>query len=195
MRRRGLYLFAFSIALLALFTLIRNSPVRADADQEESIVGAWRVTVTVDTPPGTPPLIIPELVTLNRGGTFIDTIAIAHSSQNPSFAGPFAPLAVDLSDAFGVWKPIGDSNQFALTFERFLFAGANTPTAVYGAFFPGQHVGRATIQVVGTLQTTAAGQILTGPFTFQLRNLQETVVLAAGGTFSATRLQIQPLVP
>lgn len=51
----------------------------------------------------------------------------------------------------------------------------------------------ATIEAVGTLQTSASGQTLSGSYTFQLTNLHGIVVLAASGTFSATRLQIQPL--
>src|SRR6266849_8791168 len=193
MRKLGLYFTAACIVLLALFALVRltpNSSVKADDNEQGGVVGSYLNTVTVNTPPGAPPLIFPELVAINPGGTFIDTLAIAHSSQNPFFTGPFAPLAVDFSDAIGTWKQVGDdSNQFAFTFKRFLFAGANTPAAAYGSFFPGQNVGMATIEAVGTLQTSAAGQTLTGSFTFQLTNLQGAVVLTASGTFSATRLK------
>jgi hypothetical protein len=42
----------------------------------------------------------------------------------------------------GTWRPHGDdSDQFALTFKRFLLAGANTSTALCGPSFPGQNVG------------------------------------------------------
>jgi hypothetical protein len=164
--------------------------VRADGG---SVVGSWINAVTVNTLSGPQPLTT-ELIAINPGGTFIDTLTIAHSSQNPFFTGPFAPLAVDFSDAIGIWKQVGDeSNQFAFTFKRFLFAGGNTPTAAYGSFFPGQNVGMATIEAVGTLRTSAAGQTLSGTFTFQLTNLQGIVVLPASGTFSATRLEIEPL--
>jgi len=201
---RGLKVIAILGGLVTIGLALANLPrlpaaglaasvVRADGG---SIVGTWINTVTVNTPPGAPPLIFPELVAINPGGTFIDTLAIAHSSQNPFFTGPFAPLAVDFSDAIGTWKQVGDdSNQFAFTFKRFLFAGANTPTAAYGSFFPGQNVGVATIEAVGTLQTGASGQTASGPFTFQLTNLQGTVVLPASGTFSATRLKIETLAP
>ena len=192
MRKLGLYFTAACIALLALFALVRNSRVKADDNEQGSVVGSYLNTVTVNTPPGAPPLIFPELVAINPGGTFIDTLAIAHSSQNPFFTGPFAPLAVDFSDAIGTWKPAGDSNQIAFTFKRFLFAGANTPTSAYGSFFPGHNVGVATIEAVGTLQTGPTGQTLTGTFTFQLTNLQGTVVLPASGTFSAMRLEVEP---
>ena len=195
MRKPGLYFTAACIVLLALFALLRltpSSPVKAD--EGSSIVGTWINAVAVNTPSGSQPLAT-ELASFNPGGTFADAISIAFSSQNPAFTGPFAPLAVNFSDGLGTWKQVGDdSNQFALTFKRFIFAGATTPTA-YGAgpFFPGQNVGVATIEAVATLETGASGQTLTGPFTFQLTNLQGTVVLAARGTFSATRLQIQPL--
>ena len=164
--------------------------VRADGG---SVVGSWINMVTVNTPSGPQPLTT-ELIAINPGGTFIDTLTIAHSSQNPFFTGPFAPLAVDFSDAIGTWKQVGDeSNQFAFTFKRFLFAGANTPTAVYGSFYPGQNVGVGTVQFVATLQRGQNGDALTIPFTFQLTNLSGQVVLAASGTASATRLKIEPL--
>ncbi len=192
-RRSKLYLLALSILLVALFASMPSSHVRAQ-NQQGSIVGTWIVAVAVNTPSGSQPLAT-ELASFNPGGIFIDTISIAHSSQNPFFTGPFAPLAVDFSDAFGTWKQVGDdSNQFAITFKRFIFAGANTPTASYGPIlFPGQNVGEATIEAVATLQTGAGGDTATGPFTFQLTNLQGTVVLGASGTFSATRLKIEPL--
>jgi hypothetical protein len=164
--------------------------VRADGG---SVVGAWINAVAVNTPSGTQPLTT-ELITINPGGTVIDTLTIAHSSENPFYTGPFAPLAVDFSDAIGTWKQVSeDSNQIAFTFKRFLFAGANTPTAAYGSFFPGQNVGMATIEAVGTLQSGPTGQTLTGTYTFQLTNLQGAVVLPARGTFAATRLIIEPL--
>lgn len=191
-RKSGLYLVVFSVGLLVLFASMPSSHVRAQ-DEQGSIVGTWLATVDVNTPAGPQPLAT-ELATFNPGGTFTDAISMAFSSQNPGFAGPFAPLAVNFSDALGTWKPTGDdSNQFAATFKRFLYAGANTPTAAYGSFFPGQNVGEATIEAVGSLRTGASGQTLSGSYTFQLTNLQGTVVLAASGTFSATRLQVQPL--
>jgi hypothetical protein len=192
-RQSRLYLLALSIVLVALFASIPSSRVKAQ-NQQGSVVGTWIVKVAVNTPSGPQPFAT-ELASFNPGGIFIDTISIAHSSQNPFFTGPLAPLAADFSDAFGTWKQVGDdSNQFALTFKRFIFAGANTPTASYGPIlFPGQNVGEATIEAVGTLQTGATGDTASGLFTFQLTNLQGTVVLAASGTFSATRLQIQPL--
>ena len=51
-------------------------------------------------------------------------------------------LVVNTSDGYGTWRPYGDdSDQFALTFKRFLLAGANTSTALCGPSFPGQNVG------------------------------------------------------
>ena len=188
-RQLGLYLFTLSIVLLGLFASMAGSHVKADGDQRGSIAGTWINTATINTPPGTPPFVFTELFSLNPGGTFIDTFSLDHNSANP-FVPP--PLAVDFSVKFGTWKDVGDS-EFAVTFKEFLFAGANTPTALYGSFFPGQNVGVGTVEAVATLQTGDGGDTLTGPFTFQLTNLQGTVVLAGSGTFSATRLKIQPL--
>jgi len=161
---------------------------------QSSVVGSWTVTVFVNTPGGTVPFAT-EIASFNPGGTFSDAINLAFSSENPAFAGgPLAAFAVNFSDAFGSWKQVGDNpNQVAGTFKRFLYAGASTPTAVYGPFFPGQHIGEATVQFTGTVQTTPSGQSLSGSFTFQLTTLQGAVVLTGSGPFSATPIKIQPL--
>jgi hypothetical protein len=72
-------------------------------------------------------------------------------------------------------------------------ARADTPTAACGTIFPGQNVGQATIEAIVNLYSGPVGDTASGPFTFQLTNLQGAVVLEASGTFSATRIQIQPL--
>ncbi len=170
-------MLATGFLLFALLWLTPSSPVKAD--DSGSIVGTWINAVVVNTPSGPQPFAT-ELISISPRGTFVSTISIAHSSQNPAFSGPFnpfAPLRADFSDAFGTYQELG-SNQFAVTFKRFIFAAANTST-VYGSFFPGQNVGVATVQAVATLQQDT----LTGPFTFQLTNLQGTVVLGASERF------------
>jgi len=184
MRKLGLY---FSAALFALLGLAPSSPVKANDDQG-SIVGTWLLTASLG-----PGFVETELTAINPGGTFTMTSSVfnPHSSGNP-YLPPF--LTVDLSDAYGAWRRQGDSNRFALTFKRLLFAGARTPTDLYGPFFVGQNVGVATIQAVATLQH-GDGDTLEGPFTFQSRNLRGEVVGTGSGTFSATRLKIEPLTP
>ncbi len=186
------YLLALSFVLLAVFALTPTSRVKADDDQDGSVVGTWIITVTLATG-----FVETELVAINPGGTFTNTGTAfnAHSSQNP-FLPPF--LTADFSDGYGAWKRQGDSNRFAFTFKRLLFAGARTPTDLYGRFFVGQPVGEATIQAVGTLHhgdDGDTGDTLEGPFTFQLRNLRGEVVGAGSGTASFKRLKIEPLAP
>jgi hypothetical protein len=200
--KRFVVLTAMALSLCIVAVSVGNLPVRRIPGiaapvvraSGGGIVGTWIITATVNVPPGAPPFGFTELGSFNPGGTFLDTFSIDFSSQNPFLVGPFAPLAVNFSDKFGTWKQMGaDSNQFAVTFKEFLFAGANTPTAVYGSFFPGQNVGVATVEAVATLQNGPAGDTATGPFTFQLTNLQGVEVFAGSGTFSATRLKIEPL--
>ena len=119
-----------------------------------------------------------------------------HSLQRHTSESRFlpAPLIVDTSDGYGVWRPIGEeSNQFAATFQRFLFAGANTSTELYGSFFPGQNIGLDNVEAVATLHTGAGGDTLTGPFTTQFVNFSGQPAFAGSGTFSATRFKIKPL--
>jgi hypothetical protein len=86
-----------------------------------------------------------------------------------------------------------DSNQFALTLKRFLFAGTRTPASIYGSFFPGQNVGVLNVQAITTVNTDEGRDTLTGQATFQFVNLAGEVVFAGSETFSARRLQIKPL--
>lgn len=182
----GSYLPVVGIVLLALFASIPATSGQSD----ESVIGTWIGSVTLDTPPAAPPFIFMDLLSFNRGGTVIGTNGISHSAQNP-FVPP--PLAVDLSDYFGTWVAIGDSHQIAVTLKRLLFAGAKTPTAVYGTFFPGQHVGVASIQGVGTFQPTPNGDNIVGRVTFQLVNVSGQVVFAGSGTVALGRVGIEPM--
>ena len=200
--KRTIITLSASLALAAIVvtvTGLNTTPAQGQQGSQGNqgsqggVVGSWIVTVYVNTPDGPVPFAT-ELASFNPGGIFADAISLAYSSENPAFTGPLAPFAVNFSDAFGSWKQVGDdSNQIAGTFKRFSFAGANTPAAAYGSFFPGQNVGQATVEFTATLQTTASGQILSGSFTFQLTNLDGTVVLSGSGLFTATRLKIQPL--
>lgn len=194
MRKLGLYVAAACIVVSALLASMPNSHVKADEDQQGSIVGTWIGRAKVNTPPGTPPFVFTVVTAFNPGGTVTQTNGAfnAHSSENP-FLPP--PLVVDESDQYGIWKRLEDSNQFAVTFKALLFAGANTPTALYGSFFPGQNVGEVAIQAVLTLHLGDDSDTLEGPFTFQITNLGGTVVSggSGSGTVSAKRLQIEPL--
>jgi hypothetical protein len=186
MRKPGLYSLAGCIVLSLL--LMPTAHVKA---ANGSTVGTWIITVTVNTPPGAPPFVFTDLIAFNSGGTLTaaSTIFNAHTSENPLLP---PPLVVDTSDGYGAWKSMGDdSNQFALTFNRFLFAGANTSMTVYGPFFPGQYVGKNTVQAVGTQE----GDSISGSFTNQFVNLGGQLVFAGSGTFRGTRLKIEPLTP
>lgn len=186
-RKLGLYCLVACIGLFALLSLRSSTQVRADGS---SIVGSWAVTTTPNLPPSVPPFSYSELVSFAPGGTLVDTHAIAHGSELP-FLPP--PVAVDSSDAFGVWLNVNDSDQFATSHKRLLFAGPNTPPSLYGAFVPGQHVGFETVQTVLTLQAGPNGETLTGPFTVEFANLSGQVVFADTGTVSFKRLRVEPL--
>jgi hypothetical protein len=177
--------------VLSLLALMSNSYVEAAND---NIAGMWIVTVTVKTPPGAPAFVFTDLIAFNSGGTLttVSSTFNAHTSENALL--PTTALQVDTSDGYGAWRSQGDdSGQFALTFSRFLFAGANTSSA-YGPFILGQYIGINTVEAVGTLQTSESGDSLVGSFTNQFVNLNGQIVFAGSGTFSATRFKIKPLV-
>jgi len=191
MRKLGLY-FAATCVAVSLLVLMPSSHGQVAS---QNITGTWVVTVTVNTPPGAPPFVFTDMIAFNSGGTLTAASSTfnPHTSESPLLP---APLVVDTSDGYGAWKSQGDdSNQFALTFRRFLFAGADTPTALYGSFFAGQNVGVNTVEAVGTFHTGKNGDSLTGSFTNQFVNLNGEVVFAGSGTFAATRLKIEPLAP
>ena len=150
----------FAATCIVLVALAPTSRVKA---QDRSIIGTWIGTGTVNTPPGAPPFVFTDLAVVNPGGTLTETNGAfnAHTSQNSFLP---SPLLVDFSDGYGAWQQRGDSNQFAVTFKRLLFAGANTPPTLYGPFFfPGQHIGLATIQAVLTLRDSEDGDPLKRP--------------------------------
>jgi hypothetical protein len=130
------------------------------------------------------------LASVYPGGIVTGTDGIDHSSQNP-----FVPpaLAVNFSDYIGTWASIGDSNKIAITFKRLLFAGPGTPATIYHQLFPGENIGLASIQSVVTLRPTENGDILEGPFTYQLTNLSGVQVLTGSGNVSFKRVAIEPL--
>jgi hypothetical protein len=185
------------VPLLVVFATFCVSSFAQDLNLAEgqgrvSIVGTWIGKLIFDTPPGAPPFAISELVSFNESGTVMGTNGISHFSANP-----FVPpaLAVDLSEHFGSWVRIGESNRFAVTFKRLLFGGSNTPTAIYGVFSPGQEIGLATIQVIGLVEHTEAGDQISGRFAIQFKNRNGEVVFTASGNVSLSRMEVEPLVP
>jgi hypothetical protein len=177
------------LPMVGLVLLVANSPLRANDDRKETIVGTWVLTATL-----APGFINTELSAFNSGGTWTTTSSVfnAHSAEDP-FLPPF--LTIDTSDGYGAWRGQGGPDQFVLTFKRHLFAGVNTPIDLYGPFFVGQYVGEATIQAVATVHHGESGDTLQGQFTFQARNLRGEVVGTGSGPFSGKRLSIEPLTP
>ena len=196
-RQWRLFASAFTLVLFAGFAVMPSSPATAEDDENGSVVGSWIGTLTFTAPPDLAGVTVTILVNFNRGGTLTGTDGTAHSSQLPP-----GPFTVDLSDYFGSWVPIGRSNskRLALTFKQLLFAGPNTPTAIYGTFYPGENIGLTTVQAVDTLEHTEDGDRLTGDFTGQFTRLPPPLgdgkqVAAVAGTVSFSRVAIEPLMP
>src|SRR5215472_3221545 len=124
-----------SIVLVSLASFMPSARAHAG---DQSIVGTWTITVTVNTPPGAPPFVFTDFIAFNQGGTLTAASSAfnAHTSENPHLL-PLPPLVVDTSDGYGVWKLTDDdSDRVAITFKRFLFAGAATSQNIYGPFVP-----------------------------------------------------------
>jgi hypothetical protein len=175
---------AFGIVSIALLSLAPFMPSARAQAGNQSIVGTWTVTVTVNTPPGAPPFVFTDLFAFNQGGTLTAASSTfnAHTSENP-FLPP--PMVVDTSDGYGVWKSADDDPaRVAITFKRFLFAGVATSS--YAFSFPGQYVGENAVEAVGTLQDA---NHLAGSFTTGFKNLGGQLTFSGSGTFTATRLK------
>jgi hypothetical protein len=181
-------------ATVALATMVATlgslHTTHAQNQSGGSVVGTWLNSVSVDVGNGASVHLADEFVTFGPGGTFADIFSIAFNGENPAFAG--TALAANFSDALGSWRSVGDGSQVAGTFKRFIFASPSTPLAYGpGPYFPGQNIGVASIEFVGTL--SSSGQVLSGSFTFQFTDLQGNLVAPGSGKFSATPLKIQPL--
>ena len=177
---------AFGIVSIVLLSLAPFMPSARAHAGNQSIVGTWTVTVTVNTPPGAPPFVFTDLIAFNQGGTLTAASSTfnAHTSENPFLP---APLVVNTSDGYGVWKSTDDDPaRVAITFKRFLFAGAATSTKIYGPFVPAQYVGVNAVQAVGTFRD---GDHLAGSFTTQFTNLAGQPTFSGNGTFTAIRLK------
>jgi hypothetical protein len=182
-----------ALAILGMVaTMVKHSASVVYA-HDGNVVGTWTVTVTVDTPPGAPPFVFTDLIAFNQGGTLVATSTAFNPHTSEILPGP---LGVDASDGHGVWEPGAGSDEIRITFRRFLFAGANASSAALysSSFVPGQNVGVNTVEAVGTLHAGEGGGTLAGSFTTQFLNLGGAKVFAGSGTFSATRLEIEPLV-
>ena len=181
---------AFGIVSIVLLSLAPFMPSARAHAGNQSIVGTWTVTVTVNTPPDAPPFVFTDFIAFNQGGTLTAASSTfnAHTSENPFLP---APLVVDTSDGYGVWKSTDDDPaRVAITFKRFLFAGAATSQALYGPFVPGQYVGVNAVQAEGTLQDA---DTLAGSFTTEfipLMPLPGKPPFSGSGTFTATRCEL-----
>jgi hypothetical protein len=178
---------AFGIVTIVSLSLGPFMPSARAQAGNQSVVGTWTVTVTVNTPPGAPPFVFTDLFAFNQGGTLTaaSNAFNAHTSENPYLPAPFV---VDTSDGYGVWKSAGDdSSQVAITFKRFLFAGV--ATSYYAFSFPGQYVGVNAVHAVGTIRDA---DHLAGSFTTEF--IGGRAPFSGSGTFTATRLKIEPLL-
>jgi hypothetical protein len=185
---------AAALAILGMATtMVKHGASLVYAD-DGNVAGTWVITVTVNTPPGAPPFIFTDLIAFNHGGTLVATSTAFNPHTSEILAGP---LGVDTSDGYGVWEPGGGPNEIGITFKRFLFAGANASSAALysSSFVAGQNVGVNTVEAVGTLHAGEGGGTLTGSFTTQFLNLGGANVFSGSGTFTATRLEVEPLAP
>jgi hypothetical protein len=182
---RRIYTATLSL-LMVLFAFAAAPRAQAhDQDWDRSIVGTWTVTTTFNTPPGSPPFVAHEFASFGPGGTYIGSFALDRNAANP-YAPP--PFAVDFSVKYGTWKQKWPgSSQYNLVLQEYIIAGQNTPTEIYGAFFPGQTVGIATVRVTPALN--ARRDTLTGPFTVEFKTMDGVTVFTGSGSVVAKRLQ------
>ena len=174
------------LVLLALVSLAAT-PARADGDKDDrGIAGAYLTTVLIATGPGSPPLVNLEHSVFGPGGTLLTEGNLNLGGAN-AFVPP--PLRVDQLTGYGNWT-MQEHGRIALTFKRWLFAGSQTPAALFGNAAVGQQVGVNTVQATASVRD---GKIVDGLLTFQFTNLAGQVVFAGSGTWSAERIAIEPL--
>ena len=184
-RQWRLFASALTLVLFAALVVTPGSPATAD-----DCVGSWIGAISFDA--GAPSII--GQLNINRDGTITGTDGAAHSSQvKPPPA--LSAFAVDSGGYFGSWVHIG-GNQIGGTIKELLFAGPNTPTAIYGPFVLGQNIGLGTLSEDVTCAHTSSGDAIAGPWTFQFYSFfLNKVVITNRGTFSFSRVAIEPLAP
>ena len=177
-----------ALAILGMAATMAKHGAPVVYAHDGNAVGTWIITVTVNTPPGAPPFVFTDLIAFNEGGTLTATSTAFNPHTSEILPGP---LGVNTGDGYGVWEPGAGPNEVRITFKRFLFAGANASSAALysSSSVPGQNIGVNMVEAVGML----GGGKLAGSFTTQFSNLGGTNVFVGNGTFSATRLEMEPL--
>jgi hypothetical protein len=185
MRRFFAYAFA---AFMMLATIVAAPQAQAhDHNSDRSIVGTWILTTTFDMPPGAPPFIVHEFAQFNEGGTFLGNFELDNNSANPLAPPPFA---VDFSTKYGSWKQKWHgSPQYNVILQEYIIAGQNTPTAIYGEFYPGQTVGIVTVKATPALNRR--GDTFNGPFSYEFKNMAGDLLFAGTGNFVGKRQKLQ----
>ena len=174
-RRRAVQAVGGVVAGTALAAGVRGSAVQAGG---ASIVGSWRLAVTLQTPAGPEPEDL--LATFTADGSYLQA------------SGPGS------SSGHGSWRPI-DERTAALTFEFFVFqprfqppGGPGGPGAPGGSGPPG---GPEQLRVTVRAQVTvdATGNRFSGRFASDVHLPTGMVETSDPGTVQGTRIGVEPL--
>jgi len=138
---------------------------RAEADNDQGIVGSWFGTVTATNPP---------LGQFNDLISFHDHGIVTESRRYLVTPTPIGPLLE--TTGHGAWEKTGGRRFEA--FFRFMLQNADT----------GEPVGTDNVRLFLTLDRR--GDALTGTFESQIKNTSDALLITVTGDYSATRITV-----
>jgi hypothetical protein len=169
--RRRIVVIASCLGLGAALVAGVGAVARADAD--DSLEGAWKLAVHVDSPPGIG--TFPDLMTFSAGGGVV-------SSRPAYLLGLPAGPALE-TPGHGAWASIGHRT-FAVTVENIIQGAPDNPI-LDGAVFAGEKIQwNAERHADGTLG---------GRWISTFTDPSGAVLFQASGTIDATRIVPEPL--
>lgn len=138
--------------------------------ENESIAGAWYLTITSETAPGP----FKGMITFSEGG------GLVASGQGDILLTPPPGVPPVATPGHGQWSRTAN-REYLFTFRQIFYNG------------DGSYAGGATIRNSASLNKP--GTEMSGQLVVQYYDANDSIVFTGTGTFTATRIVAEPLTP